>query len=339
MDNKRMKIGIMGFGRIGRDFYKLAQDCEELDIVVISDIGSADILHYLLHADGYDKNIKLEGNYLVSPTSRSRIINAVAPEDIPWDMFEVDMVVDATHKYCSRHQMQGHIDSGADRVIISALPRDEIDRVVAMGVNDNTIQAEDKLISAGSSTTSALALMLKVLGEKFKVNQAMMTTIHAYTSDQPLQDTVGRDFRRSRSAAENIIPNDTPSPNWIKYILPEFGGKVEGIALNVPVPRGSCLDLNTVFSDDTVSIEDVNNAVREAAEKYPDLIEVTDDPIVSSDVLGNTHSILFDTKATMKTPFRIMKTISWYDNGLGHASRILDIVLAYRALDLKGGAK
>ncbi|MBC8479193.1 MAG: glyceraldehyde-3-phosphate dehydrogenase [FCB group bacterium] len=339
MSNKRMKIGIMGFGRIGRDFYRLAQKHDELDIVVISDIGRAEILHYLLQIDGMDDDVKLEGNFLISGKSKSRIINGVEPRDIPWDMFDVDLVVDATHKYCSRHQMQEYIDSGAKRVVISALPRDDVDRLIVMGVNDSEIKKEDKLISAGSSTTNTLALMLSVLSKAHKINQVMMTTIHAYTSDQPLQDTVGRDFRRSRSAAENIIPNVSPTPQWIGKILPEFKDKVAGIALNVPVPRGSCLDLSLFFDSSDITIDAVNKTMKDAAAKMPRLIDVTEDPIVSSDVLGNEHTLLFDSQATMKTKSRIVKTIAWYDNGLAHASRILDIVLAYKNLDDKGGVK
>jgi len=329
----------MGFGRIGRDFYRLAQERDDLDIVVISDLGNPEILHYLLQVDGIEDDVVLEGNYFVSPVMRSRMISAVEPKDVPWDVFNVDVVVDATHRYVSREQMEAYISSGAPRVIISALPRDDIDRIVVMGVNDKEISQDDRLISGGSSTTQALALLLQILDKKFGVEKAQMTTVHAYTSDQLLQDTVGRDFRRSRSAAENIIPNDTPSPYWVGELIPHLKGKLDGLALNVPVPRGSCLDLTTLVNQDGVTIDDINTAVREAAAEYPQWVGVTDDPIVSSDVLGSTLSLLFDIKATMKSSKRMAKTLCWYDNGLGHAARILDIVLAYGKLDGKGGAQ
>ncbi len=336
--NNKINVGIMGFGRIGRDFFRLAQDHPEINIVAISDIGNPEILLYLLKVDGVKGEIMLENNYLVYEQSRTRMIGGKHPTDVPWDALGVDIVIDATHKYVSRDQMQGHIDAGAKRAIVSALPRDEIDRVVVMGVNDNEISADDKLISAASSTTQAFALMLKILGDRFDIVNAIMTTVHAYTSDQPLQDTVGKDFRRSRSAAENIIPNDTPVPAWAEKILPQFAGKLEGLALNVPVPRGSCLDLTLRFSDDTVSTDAINDVVREAAEVMPELVAVTDDPIVSSDVLGSTQSLLFDTKATMRTSGQMAKTLCWYDNGFGHAARIIDIILAYGELDRKGGS-
>ncbi len=338
MSSKRTKIGIMGFGRIGRDFYRLAMQNDEIEIVAISDIGRAEILHYLLMVEGTGEPVKLDGNYLVSGKTKTRIVHGVKPGDVPWDMFEVDLVIDATHKYCSNSQMSGYLQAGAKRVIISALPRDIIDRVVVMGVNDGSMSSKDALVSAGSSTTNAIAMLLNVLGKKFPIQQVMYTTIHAYTSDQPLQDTVGKDFRRSRSAAENIIPNITPSAKWISEILPGFKGKIEGIALNVPVPRGSCLDMTLVMKDDSVSVEDINKTMWDASKKYVGLIETTADPIVSSDVIGNSHSLVFDTRATMKSNSRMIKILSWYDNGLGQANHILKIVEAYRKLDLEGVA-
>ncbi len=333
---KTMKIGIMGFGRIGRDFFKLAQKNPKIDITAVVDLGKPEILNYLLNSDGIENPVHLEGNYLVSGNSQTRIVHAIQPSHVPWDAFDVDIVVDATHKYCSASQMQGHLDSGANRVIISALPRDEIDRIVVNGVNDHTISVDDKLISAGSSTTNALAIMLKIMSENFPLEYAMMTTVHAYTSDQPLQDTVGRSFRRSRSAAENIIPNTTPSPTCIEYILPEFKDKVEGIALNVPVPKGSCLDLTLIFKESSVTVEDVNNIMDRSAIDDPNLVGVTDDPIVSCDAIGNTKSLIFDKKATMKSSKNMIKVLCWYDNGLGHAQQIMDTVMAYYLLDQKG---
>jgi len=329
----------MGFGRIGRDFYRLALENEAIDVVAVSDIGQAEILHYLLTVDGTNVPVKLEGNYLVSEKTKTRVVHGVRPGDVPWDMFEVDMVVDATHKYCSNSQMKEYLTAGAKRVIISALPRDPIDKVIVMGVNEASMTTGDKLVSAGSSTTNAIALLLKILSEKFSIEQAMFTTIHAYTSDQPLQDTVGKDFRRSRSAAGNIIPNATPTPQWISEILPDFKAKIEGIALNVPVPRGSCLDMTLFLKDSDFTVEAINDVMWEASKKLPGLVETTADPIVSSDVIGNDHCLIFDTRATMKSKSRMVKVISWYDNGLGQANHILKIVEAYRRLDLEGAAE
>ena len=335
----KIRIGLMGFGEIGRDIYRLSLEQPELEVVAISDIGRVDILHYLMKTDGRNPvEAEMDGNFLVKDGQKARIIHGVEPKDVPWDAFDVDIVIDSTHKYRTRKAMQAHLDSGAKRVSLGSLPHDDIDRVVVMGVNDDTIEAGDRLVSAASATTNSLALMLDILDKAFGVESAMMTTIHAYTSDQPLRNTAAADFRRSRSAAENIIPNVNISPYWMEHILPRFKGKIEGSALNVPVPMGSLLDLTCVLTKGETTVEEVNDAMRKAAEKLSAYIEVTEDPIVSSDVIGNAHSLLFDTKGTMKASKRMVKTLSWYDNSLGQAGRLIDLALAYGKLGVKGGA-
>ena len=335
----KIRVGLMGFGEIGRDIYRLTLNQPEMEVVAISDIGRTDILHYLLKTDGRDPvDANLEGNYLVVGDQKARLIHGVEPKDVPWDAFDVDIVIDSTHKYRTREALQAHLNSGAKRVILGSLPTNEIDRVVVMGVNDEMIKASDTIVSAASATTNALALMLDTIDKAFGVETAMMTTIHAYTSDQPLRDTAAADFRRSRSAAENIIPNVNISPYWMEQILPRFKGKIEGSALNVPVPMGSLLDLTCVLSKPETTIEEVNEAMRKAAAALPGYIEVTEDPIVSSDVIGNAHSLLFDTKGTMKSSKRMVKTLSWYDNSLGQAGRLVDLALAYGKLGVEGGA-
>lgn len=335
----KIRVGLMGFGEIGRDFYRLSLNEPEMEVVAISDIGRADILHYLLETDGRDTtDVVLEGNFLVKDGQKARVVHGVEPSDVPWDAFDVDVVIDSTHKYRTRATMEAHLKSGAKRVILGSLPLDDIDRVVVMGVNEDTMKASDLLVSAASATTNALALVLDTMDKAFGVESAMMTTIHAYTSDQPLRDTAASDFRRSRSAAENIIPNANISPYWMEQIMPRFKGKIEGSALNVPVPMGSLLDLTCVLPGESTSIEDVNAAMVKAAEMLPKYIEVTEDPIVSSDVIGNTHSVLFDSKGTMKSSKRMVKTLSWYDNSLGQAGRLIDLTLAYGRLGVEGGA-
>ena len=335
---KKQKIGIMGFGRIGREFYRLAQQNDHLDIVAIVDLAKPEILHYLQEIDGFKPGeITLEGNYLISSQSKTRIFQAKEPSNVPWDIFGVDTVIDCTHKYCSHHQMEDHLKSGAKRVIISALPRDEIDRIVIMGVNDNTISSDDTLISAGSSTTNALALTLKTIHQSIPIKMAMVTTVHAFTSDQPLQDVAGQDFRRSRSAAENIIPNMIPSAAWMGTIIPELKGKVEGIALNVPVSKGSMLDITLKIDNIDTTVEDINNIMKNAASKMNEWIDFMEDPIVSSDVIGDEHSLVFDSQATMKTSNDMVKILCWYDNVMGQAARVLDVLEAYSNCESKGG--
>ncbi len=340
---KKVRLGLMGFGEINRHLYRLCLEDDRIEVAVISDIGRPEILVYLLEAESKRNkgklNVKLEGNYLVSKNGRARFVKGIAPTDVPWDAFDVDVVVDATGKYRSRKEMQGHLDAGAKRVILSSLPSDQIDRIVINGVNRQTMKKSDRLISAGSSTTNATAIMLKIIDEAFGVDYAMLTTVHSYTADQPLRDTVGTDFRRSRSAAENIIPNDTPTPRWIPEIMPEFKGRIEGTALNVPIPAGSLLDLTMVLKDNSVTVEQVDQAIEKAAAKLPGVVEICEDPIVSVDVVGNRHSVIYDKQATMRSKGKMLKILIWYHNTLAMGSRIKDLILAYEKINEEGGVK
>ncbi len=334
-----IRIGLMGFGEIGRDFYRLCLKRPEIQITIISDIGNPEILHYLLRVDGEMRraDIRLENNYLITDHGKARMIQAAGPADVPWDVLGIDMVVDCTHKYTSRADLEKYLQAGAKQVILSTVPKDDIDRLVIVGVNEDEIQPTDRLISAGSATTNAAAIMLKILDGAFGVERAVLTSIHAYTSDQPLRDIVSSDFRRSRSAAKNIIPNYAPSPPWLEKLFPHLKGKIDGSALNVPVPVGSLLDLAAQLKQADVSVEEINAAVGAAAEKSPDLIQVVTDPIVSSDVVGNQHSVVYDSQATIRAGKYLAKTLTWYDNILAHASRLVDVVLAYhRLLNGKG---
>jgi glyceraldehyde 3-phosphate dehydrogenase len=334
----KIRVGLMGFGEIPRHIYRLCLHRSDIEIVAIADIGRPEILHYLLVAETKGEiEVKLEGNFLLSKNGKARIVMGGEPGDIPWDIFNVDVVVDGTGKYKSREFMEKHHNAGAKRVFLSHLPTDTIDRVVVMGVNDKTIKKSDVLVSSGSATTNAAAIMLKIFNHEFGLDYAMLTTVHSYTSDQPLRDKVGTDFRRSRSAAENIIPNESPSPEWIQKIMPELKGRIEGSALNVPVPNGSLLDLTTILKTGDVSLEMINKAVEKYAQKMPEIIEMMNDPIVSTDVIGNCHSVVFDRIASIKSSGRMIKTLIWYHAAMAMASRIIDLILAYDKLDMEGG--
>ena len=338
MSNK-INIALFGFGRIGRNLFRLGYDNPKYNFVAISDFGSAEALHYLLVRDSIHGSMKddveLDGNHLLIKEQKPRIISGGEPGNIPWDAFNVDIVIDATGRFLKRDELSAHLDSGAKRVLISRNPKDDIDRYVIPGINESSIHSSDKIISTTSSTTQVLALMLKMLDEEFGIQRAMMTTVHAYTSDQPLADAAGVDLRRSRSAVENIIPNTTSAPSIVEELMPQFSGKVDGIAFNVPVPNGSCVDLTTELNR-MPSIEEANNAIK----KYSDtsmkgIVGYTSDPIVSSDVIGREETMVYDEKATMITKDSLLKTLCWYDNGWGFASRILDVVDAYAALEAK----
>jgi glyceraldehyde 3-phosphate dehydrogenase len=330
---KPTRIGLMGFGQTGRQIYQLASNSDDIEIVAIADIGEPKILHYLLQSEvGDGEQYTLEGNFLCNPRFRSRLLAIDTPREMPWDVLGVDMVIDATGKYRDAASMQDHLRNGAGRVLLRTLPIDDIDQIVIPGVNDGAIAASDRMISAGSATTSALCLLLKILSARFEIVCGNLTTVHAYTSDQALQDYAGSDFRRSRSAAENIIPNNHEAASWLSHILPEFDGKILTSALNVPIHEGCLADTTLVFADPSITAEQVNDAMRAAAPEYPGIVGVAEDPIVSSDVIGSSLSLLFDIKGTIKAGESIIKTLAWYENR-GHAARLLDVVRLYARLD------
>jgi len=337
MRNEKIRVGIMGLGLIGRHLYHLALETDDIEIVAVADIGKPEIIQYLLNSDAVEEpSCELQDNYLVNEKFRTRMLQLARPEEVPWDVLNVHCVVDATRRYRRRRDMEAHLRGGARRVILASLPSEPIDRIVIPGINESSAAGSDKLISAGSATTNALALLLRSLDQALGVDCASMTTVHAYSSDQSLQDYAHEDFRRSRSAAENIIPNNNESARWVETVLPQFAGKLSGYALNVPVQRGSLLDVNCVMQDGNVSIEQVNDAMRAAAAEHPDLIGVAEDPIVSSDVIGCRQSLLFDTRATLKAGTRMVKVLAWYES-LGHACRVIEVVRHYGRLDGIGG--
>ncbi len=335
-----IRIGMMGFGQIGRQIYRLALDDVRYDLVAVSDIGRPEILHHLLTKSGSRRiPVRLEGNYLVGqrtqsgkPPCKTRLLPADKPAEIPWDVFGADLVIDTTARFRTAQALRPHLDNGARRVLLSTLPEGEIDRVVLYGVNEGGIEAGDRIISAGSASTTAMALALKVVAEAGAIEHATLTSVHAYTSDQILQDYAGPDYRRSRSGAENIIPNETPAPHWVERLMPDFNGKLSGFALNVPVQAGSLLDMTVAFADPDIEPRTVNDLYIAAAATEPDLIATTDDPIVSSDVKGCSQSILVDLQGTLKAGKKLIKVLAWHES-LGHARRILDLVALYAGLE------
>lgn len=332
----KVRLGMMGFGRIGRQLYRLAQQDERFELAAISDIGQPQILHHLL-TKTLDRGtrVTLEGNYLVSDQGRTRLMSVDRPSEMPWDVFGVDIVIDVTGKFRSAADLAPHLANGANRVITSVLPDDGVDRVVIYGVNEQEASAGDRIVSAGSASTTAAALALKVITDAYAIDHASVTSVHEYTSDQVLEDYAGPDYRRSRSGAKNIIPNTTPARTWVPRVLPALAGKLSGYAMNVPVQTGSMLDLSVAFNDPAVDTETVNRLFEAAADARPALIGVTRDPIVSSDVRGCRQSLLVDLEATLKAGSRLVKVLGWHES-LGHAARILDIAALYAAFDHSG---
>lgn len=331
-----IRIGLVGFGRIGRNIFRIGYKNPNYQFVAISDLAEPESLHYLLVRDSVhgpmEDEVILEGNYITVNSQRVRLVPGGVPGQLPWDSLGVDVVIDATGRFRRYHDLKKHLTAGANRVFVTTSPEDDIDRIAIIGVNDSDISPDDRIVSSSSSTTQVLALMVKILDENFGLRRAMMTTVHAYTADQPLADALRSDLRRSRSAVENIIPNVTWSPDIVESIMPKFKGKLSGVALNVPVPNGSCVDLTSEL-EKMPSVEEVNAAVKRAAEgDLAGIVGYTEDPIVSSDVIGASESMIFDADATLITANALLKTVCWYDNGWGFSKRILELIDRYHQL-------
>jgi glyceraldehyde 3-phosphate dehydrogenase len=323
-----LKLGIMGFGRLGRNMFRIAHDDPEVTFAAVSDVADAETLAYLTKnttVEGlFEGELRQDGHTLVTERQRTRVVHGNRPGEVPWDVLGADIVIESTGQFRTRRVLERHLESGAKAVLLSTPSVGEIDRMVINGVNDHELTAEDRIVSNGSSSCHALALVLKVLHEEVGLKRATMTTVHAYTSDQQLSDSASADLRWSRSAAQNIIPNSSWAASAVMKLIPELEGKVNGIALNVPVPAGSNLDL-VVELEKPLKAEEYNAIFAEAAEgKYKGLLGYTTEPIVSSDVIGNPHSGVIDAQATLSLNNGLVKSIIWYDNGWAYAYRLLE---------------
>jgi glyceraldehyde 3-phosphate dehydrogenase len=264
-----------------------------------------------------------------------RMLQRKAPGDVDWGAMGVDIVLEATGQFRRRDLLEKHLKMGAKRVILTVPPRDEIDAIVVMGVNDHVLDENTRIVSNASCTANALTPILKILNDAFGVDRGFMTSVHAYTNDLRLADVPHSDKRRSRSAVENIIPTETWSPLAVERILPELKGKLDGMALNVPVPDGSNVDLVTLMSREVTAAE-VNEVVKSAAAtRFRSIIEYTDQPIVSSDVIGNPHSGVFDGLSTSVLGGNMLKTVTWYDNGWGYATRVVELIQRLAELEAR----
>ena len=338
-----VKLGIMGFGRLGRNMFRIAHNDPDVTFAAVSDIADPETLAYLTRnttVEGlFEGELHQEGHTLVTERQRTRVVHGSRPGEVPWDVLGADIVIEATGQFRTRRVLERHLEAGAKAVILSTPAVGEIDRMVINGVNDHELTAADRIISNGSSSCHALALTLKVLNEKVGLKRATMTTVHAYTSDQQLSDSAKGGLRWSRSAAQNIIPNSSWAAEAVMDLIPELKGKVNGIALNVPVPAGSNIDL-VVELDKPVSAEEYNAIFAEAAAgEYKGLLGYTTEPIVSSDVIGNPHSGVIDAQATLSLNNGLVKSIIWYDNGWAYAYRLLETAKKLAGLIASGEGK
>ena len=326
-----MKVAINGFGRIGRSVFRILNSQKNIDVVAINDIADNEAMAYLLKYDTvmgpFKDSVEINGDILKTSYNEIRMLAEREPSHLPWSEMEVDVVIESTGIFRTKKQLDDHIKAGAKRVVLTVPAKDEIDYTLVIGVNDKGLNDSHKIISNASCTTNCLAPMAKILNDNFGIEHGVINTIHAYTNDQRLADVPHSDWRRSRAAAENIIPTTTGAARAVGKVLPELDGKLDGIAMRVPVPDGSVVD--SVFKlEKSVTIDEINNVVKAAAnsEDMKSVVEYSNLPVVSTDIIGNPHSSVFDAPFTKVIDGTLVKTVNWYDNEWGYSNRVADLV-------------
>ncbi|MGE6630106.1 type I glyceraldehyde-3-phosphate dehydrogenase [Bacillus sp. NPDC077027] len=324
-----VKVGINGFGRIGRNVFRAALNNSEVEVVAVNDLTDANMLAHLLQYDTVhgklDAKVSVDGNNLVVNGKTIQVTAERDPAKLSWGEQGVEIVVESTGFFTKRADAAKHLEAGAKKVIISA-PANEEDITIVMGVNEDKYDAANHhVISNASCTTNCLAPFAKVLNDKFGIKRGMMTTVHSYTNDQQILDLPHKDYRRARAAAENIIPTSTGAAKAVSLVLPELKGKLNGGAMRVPTPNVSLVDLVAELNKD-VTVEDVNAAFKEAAEgDLKGILGYSEEPLVSSDYNGNANSSTIDALSTMVMEDSMVKVISWYDNESGYSHRVVDL--------------
>lgn len=324
-----IKVGINGFGRIGRNVFRIMKERGGFEVPMINDITDTKTLAHLLKYDSirgkYSGEVKIDGDNLIVDGVVTKISASRNPAEIPWGDAGVDIVLESTGIFRTREKIAPHLEAGAKKVLLSVPAKDKIDATVVLGINDGDMLPEHKIVSNASCTTNCLAPMVKVLHDNFGLRRGAITTVHSYTNDQNILDMPHSDLRRSRAAAVNIIPTTTGAAKAIGMVIPELAGKLDGMALRVPTPNGSVTDLVAELDKD-VTIEQVNQLFKQAADgQLKGILEYTDDPIVLTDIVGNPASCIFDSKATMVLAGNMVKVLGWYDNEWGYSNRCVDL--------------
>lgn len=328
---KKIRIGINGFGRIGRSLFRLAYIHPEIEVVVINDLADAKTLAHLVKYDSihgnFGKEVSAENDAIHIEGQSFSILNEKNIEAIPWHDYTMDMVVECTGKFKTKTEIQHHLKNGAKKVILSVPSTDDSVKMIVLGVNDEFLLPEDVMISNASCTTNNAAPMLKVMHDHLQVEQAYISTIHSYTSDQSLHDQPHRDLRRARAAGQSIVPTTTGAAKALTKIFPDLSHVMGGCGIRVPVPNGSLTDMTLNVKHKT-SIEEVNQLFKTAAEtSLKGILAYTEDPIVSIDIVGNTNSCVLDAQMTSVIGGHLVKLIGWYDNERGYSSRLIDLIL------------
>ncbi|MDR4497714.1 MAG: type I glyceraldehyde-3-phosphate dehydrogenase [Candidatus Scalindua sp.] len=325
-----IKVGINGFGRIGRNVYRVIAKRGDVEVVAINDLTDSQTLSFLLKYDSvhgkFNGTVVAKDNALVVNEKEIALLQESDPAKLPWGNLGVDVVVESTGIFTKRSDCEKHLQAGAKKVILSAPSKEKLDATIVFGINTNDLKPEHKIISNASCTTNCLAPLAKTINNNFSIEKGLMTTIHAYTNDQRVTDLMHSDLRRARAAAINIIPTTTGAAKAIGEVVPELKGKLDGMAMRVPVVNGSVTDL-VVLVKKNVSINDVNSVMKDAANnQLKGILEYCEDPIVSSDIIGNEHSCIFDAKSTYVTGGNLIKVIGWYDNEWGYSNRMVDLI-------------
>ena len=336
------RIGLSGFGRIGRNLFRILYKSDDIRISAISDPADHAALEYLVRFDTifgqFPDEVSVKDGNLYVYGREIPMFSGDRPGAVPWGELGIDVVVEATAKTRSRNELEGHFEAGAKRVILCAPPLDPPDATIVMGVNDQDLKPEDRLVSNASCTAHCAAPVIKILHDAFGIDRAFLSTVHAYTNQQRLADVPSKDPRRGRAAAQNIIPQESNAARMVMDLLPELEGKITGKAMNVPVPNGSCIDL-VCWHQKPVSVTGINEVIRTAApSRWRNILSYADDPIVSSDIIRSPYSGTFDSLATMVLGDRASKTIAWYDNGWGYAHRVVDLIRRFRDIDERKAA-
>ncbi|MDX1642772.1 MAG: glyceraldehyde 3-phosphate dehydrogenase NAD-binding domain-containing protein [Thermoanaerobaculia bacterium] len=332
-----VRVALVGLGRIGRNLLRILYRDETIRIAAIDEIADPEGVEYLTRFDTilgpFPDELSIREGHMYVVGRQIPMLSTKSPAESPWEELGVDIVIAATGKPRSRAELEQHLERGAKRVILCSPPSEPPDITVVMGVNDDQLEPSHRIVSNGSCTAHCAAPVLKILDDAFGIEQAILTTVHAYTNEQRLADVPSEDPRRGRAAAENIIPQSTNAGAVITELLPRFEGRIIAEAINVPVPNGSVVDL-VCWHEKEVSVTAINEVVRTAAAAdWKRIVNWVDDPIVSSDVIRSSFSSTFDSAATMVMGERVSKTLSWYDNGWGYAHRVVDLVRRLAAID------
>jgi len=324
-----IRVAINGFGRIGRRVFRLLQDYKNIEVIAINDLADSKTLSHLLKYDSihgvFNGAISHNANHIIVNHKKITLLNSNNPKNIDWKSFEIDFVIESTGKFKTSKDLQYHINNGAKKVILSVPPIEDDIKTIVMGVNENIIDGSETIVSNASCTTNNAAPMIDIINKLCGINEAYITTVHSYTTDQSLHDQPHIDLRRARAAGQSIVPTTTGAAKALTKIFPELTNVIGGCGIRVPVANGSLTDI-TFNVKKLVSIEDINNAFKDASlNQYKNILEYTEDPIVSIDIVGNKHSCIFDSQMTSVIGSMI-KIIGWYDNETGYSARIIDLL-------------